>query len=242
MFRMSALNLRVVWPRPSVSLAASFLVIAAAALALAARPALARQGAPPHRLVASFHAYHHQLVVGFEFSLVAVLLPDGSVSSYRLQGTSIPSPALHLPARLELSSAESLPRVTSTPAEAGGFTILRKGAELCSVVVQSSGPGESTLIVNRDGGPRLTVRCNLAEWAMLGQDSPDLPRVLAVLSANCDVDGDVVNPCEPSFARCIHEARLQCFPMRPQVSYACDPATGFVRCSWDCVAAPPPSP
>jgi len=228
--------------RPSAPLAVMCLAISAAALAFVARPAAARQGAPPERLVATFSAYHHQLVVGFAFRLVAVLTPSGDVSSYRLRGTSIPGPGLHLPARLELSSAELLPPVTSSPVEAGGFTILRKGIELCSVVVQSSGPGESTLVVNRDGGPRVTVRCNLAEWAMLGQDAPGLPRVLAALSANCDHDLDIVSPCEPSFARCIHEARLQCFPMRPQVSYACDPATGFVRCSWDCTPAPPPAP
>lgn len=228
--------------RPSAPLAFMCLAISAAFLTFAARPAAARQGAPAERLVASFSAYHHQLVVGFEFRLVAILMPSGAVSSYRLRGTSVPGPALHLPARVELLSAELLTSVTSAPVETGGFTILRKGIELCSVVVQSSGPGESTLVVNRDGGPRVTVRCNLAEWAMLDQDAPDLPRVLAVLSANSDVGPDVVSPCEPSFAHCIHEARLQCFPMRPQVSYSCDPATGFVRCSWDCVPAPPPAP
>ena len=234
--------MRISSPRSPASLAAASLAISAAALAWFARPAAAKQGPPPERVVASFSAYHHQLVVGFDFRLVAMLFPDGSVSSYRLRGTSIPGPGLHLPARLELSSAEMLPAATSAPGESGGFTILRKGAELCSVVLQTPGPGESNLIVSRDGGPRVTVRCNLAEWAMLGQDAPDLPRVLAVLTANCDVESDVVSPCQPSFAHCIHQARLQCFPMRPQVSYACDPATGFVRCSWDCTPAPPPAP
>jgi hypothetical protein len=77
---------------------------------------------------------------------------------------------------------------------------------------------------------------------MSGPTAPGLPQVLALLSASQEPGSDIVSPCDPNFAQCVHEAALQCFPLRPSVSYSCDVATGFVRCSWDCVPAPPPAP
>lgn len=229
-------------PRP-LHLRASLrwlLAVAAAWCLIALPPARAAQADPPPRVVAVIEVDHLQTTLTYRFELRTTAVPGESGGTYVLAGRTL-APA-SLTADVRFLSAELLPQATTVERGTGGFAVLRKGFEVCSVDVESASGPDTTLVVHRDGGPRLRVRCRPLEWAMSGPTAPGLPQVLALLSASQEPGSDIVSPCDPNFAQCVHEAALQCFPLRPSVSYSCDVATGFVRCSWDCVPAPPPAP
>ena len=226
---------------PAPRLPLRWLLAVAAVSCLIALPlARAMQDDPPPRLVAVIDVDHLQADLSYRFELRTTAVPGEAEGTYALVGRTIgPQP---LTADVRFLSAELLPQLATIERGAGGFVVLRKGVEICSVEVEAASGPDTTLVVDRDGGPRLRVRCRLLEWAMSGPTAPGLPQVLALLSASQGVETDVVSPCDPNFAQCVHEAALQCFPHRPTVSYSCDVATGFVQCSWDCVPAPPPAP
>lgn len=229
-------------PRP-LHLRASLrwlLAVAAAWCLIALPPARAAQADPPPRVVAVIEVDHLQTTLTYRFELRTTAVPGESGGTYVLAGRTL-APA-SLTADVRFLSAELLPQATTVERGTGGFAVLRKGFEVCSVDVESASGPDTTLVVHRDGGPRLRVRCRPLEWAMSGPTAPGLPQVLALLSASQEPGSDIVSPCDPNFAQCVHEAALQCFPLRPSVSYSCDVATGFVRCSWDCTPAPPPAP
>jgi hypothetical protein len=211
--------------------------VAAACCLIALPPARATQADPPLRVVSVIEVDHLQTLLTYRFELRTTAVPGEDGGTYVLAGRT--QGANQLEANVRFLSAELLPAATTVERGAGGFVVLRKGVEICSVDVESSSGLDTTLVVHRDGGPRLRVRCRLLEWAMSGPAAPGLPQVLALLSASQSPGPDPVSPCDPNFAQCVHEAELQCFPQRPSVSYSCDIATRFVRCSWDCVRVPP---
>ena len=216
-----------------------FAMVAALSL-VALPPARATQANPPPRVVAVIEVDHLQTTLTYRFELRTTAAPGESGGTYALTGRT-PQGA-PLAADVRFHSVELLRPVTTVERGTGGFVVLRKGVEICAVDVESASGPDTTLVVHRDGAPRLRVRCRLLEWVMGGPEAPGLPQVLALLSASQNPGSDVVSPCDPNFAQCVHAAELQCMPLRPSVSYSCDVATGFVRCSWDCVAAPPPAP
>jgi len=211
--------------------------VAAAWCLIALPPARATQADPPPRVVSVIEVDHLQTLLTYRFELRTTAVPGEAAGTYVLAGRLQETATMM--ADVRFLSAELLPVATTIERGAGGFAVFRKGVEICSVDVESSSGLDTTLVVHRDGGPRLRVRCRLLEWAMSGPGAPGLPQVLALLSASQNPGPDLVSPCEPNFAQCVHEAELQCFPHRPSVSYSCDIATGFVRCAWDCVRVPP---
>jgi hypothetical protein len=213
------------------------LLVTAAWCVIALPPAGATHSNPPPHVVAVIEIDHLQTLLTYRFELRTTAIPGEDGGTYVLAGrTHETAPTV---ADIRFRSAELLPSVSTIERGAGGFVVLRKGVEICSVDVESSSGLDTTLVVHRDGGPRLRVRCRVLEWAMSGPAAPGLPQVLALLSASQGPGPDVVSPCDPNFAQCVHQAELQCFPMRSSVSYSCDVATGFVQCSWDCVRVPP---
>jgi hypothetical protein len=221
-------------PRPSLR----WLLAAAVGSCLIALPlARATQTDPPLRVVAVIEVDHLQTTLAYRFELRTTAVPGEAGGTYVLAGSTLENPSLV--ADIRFLSAELLPQTTTIERGAGGFVVLRKGVEICSVDVESASGLDTTLVVNRDGGARLRVRCRLLEWAMSGPAAPELPQVLALLSASQSPGPDLVSPCDPNFAQCVHEANLQCFPQRAVVSYSCDVATRFVQCAWDCVRVPP---